>query len=89
MQVDERIRELIAEVLRYSNRSAPAMANDALLFGEGIGLESLDFATLVVRLEQELGHDPFRDGTAARLPRTLGELVAIYQAGSPDKAAES
>jgi acyl carrier protein len=50
------------------------------LFGEGLGLDSLETAELSVLLEDELGRDPFSDG---EMPQTVGEVMAFY-----DPAAE-
>lgn len=43
------------------------------------GLDSLGFAILVARLEEELGYDPFVMMDVPVYPRTLGEFVEIYQ----------
>ena len=43
------------------------------------GLDSLGFAILVARLEEELGRDPFTEQEEVTYPRTLGEFVAIYE----------
>ena len=42
-----------------------------------LGLDSLDFAEAVVRLEQRFGFDPFASGTIDHL-RTVGDLAALY-----------
>jgi acyl carrier protein len=42
------------------------------------GLDSLGFAILVARLEEELGRDPFAEMEEVIYPRTLGEFIAIY-----------
>jgi hypothetical protein len=76
------VREVICQTGRQvlaGRGNQAAWTDDQSLFAGGIGLDSLDFATLVVRLEQELGYDPFRSGDQERLPRTLGELISIYE----------
>lgn len=59
----------------------------ALLVDETVllesGLDSLGFAILVARLEEELGYDPFVLMDEPVYPRTLGEFVAIYQRFAP------
>lgn len=82
MSTRETIVGLIEETLKQSGKSAGTMADQDSLFAGGVGLDSLDFATLVVRLEQTTGYDPFRDGDVQRLPRSLGELVGIYEGKS-------
>jgi len=43
------------------------------------GLDSLGFAILVARLEEDLGYDPFVLMDMPVYPRTLGEFIEIYQ----------
>ena len=43
------------------------------------GMDSLGFAVLVARLEEELGYDPFVLMDEPVYPRTYGEFVAIYE----------
>lgn len=43
------------------------------------GLDSLGFAVVVTRLEEELGYDPFVLMDEPIYPRTLGEFVELYQ----------
>lgn len=47
------------------------------------GLDSLGFAILVARLEEELGYDPFVMMDEPVYPRTLKEFVDIYQRFAP------
>jgi acyl carrier protein len=47
------------------------------------GLDSLGFAILVAKLEEELGYDPFVLMDAPVYPRTLGEFIEIYQRFAP------
>lgn len=52
-------------------------ANDAL-GEEGLGLDSLDMATIVAELDLALNKDPFANGTPRF--RTVGDLIALYAA---------
>ena len=47
------------------------------------GLDSLGFAILVARLEEDLGYDPFVLMDQPVYPRTLAEFVQIYQRFAP------
>lgn len=47
------------------------------------GLDSLGFAILIARLEEELGYDPFTMMAEPVYPQTFGELVAIYERFAP------
>lgn len=49
------------------------------------GLDSLGFAILVSRLEEELGYDPFVLMQEAVYPRTFGEFVEIYKRYAPSR----
>ena len=43
------------------------------------GLDSLDFAIVVARLEEKLDADPFSAMDEPVYPRTLADFVAVYQ----------
>lgn len=47
------------------------------------GLDSLGFAILVARLEEELGYDPFTMMTEPSYPHTFGEFIEIYERYAP------
>jgi acyl carrier protein len=47
------------------------------------GLDSLGFAILVARLEEDLGWDPFTLSDRPFYPTRLGEFVAFYEANQP------
>jgi acyl carrier protein len=49
---------------------------DTPLFGEGLGLDSLETAELSATLEDEVGSDPFSDGL---MPETLGQVLDFYE----------
>ena len=66
----------INKVRTDSGRASMDIDDSHTLMGD-VSLDSLDLAQLVVALEQQLGCDPFRDGSATA--RTVGELVAVYQ----------
>jgi acyl carrier protein len=43
------------------------------------GFDSLCFAVLVARLEDQLGLDPFTRSDDTTFPLTLGDLVRVYE----------
>lgn len=43
------------------------------------GLDSLSFAIVVARLEDELGVDPFNADDAVEFPVTFGDFVRLYE----------
>jgi acyl carrier protein len=55
-----------------------APLSDNLILLES-GLDSLCFAVIVARLEEELGVDPFAVSEDIYLPITLGEFVKFYE----------
>lgn len=79
MIVDDTIRDTVKKaiqrVLQDSGRP-PVDLQDDTSFRDSIKLDSLDFAVVVVQLEQQLGVDPFRLG--ARPVQTVGEFIALY-----------
>jgi acyl carrier protein len=71
------VMECIRAVFENRGLAAPPMTGDTAL-DASFGLESLDYAELVVRLQDELGKDPF----AVPLPPVVGtinELAALYE----------
>jgi acyl carrier protein len=55
-----------------------APLQDNLLLSDS-GLDSLCFAILVARLEDEFGTDPFTASEEVYFPTTLGELIELYE----------
>lgn len=47
------------------------------------GLDSLGFAILVSKLEEDLGYDPFVLMEEPVYPKTIGEFIDIYQRFAP------
>lgn len=71
------IRELSAVMRENGVTPPPDLGLDSPLLK--LGLDSLGYAVVVSRLEATLGYDPFVLMEEAVYPRTLGELVAIYE----------
>jgi hypothetical protein len=67
----------IEKVAAEQNKRLGAL-NDNLPLMES-GLDSLCFAILVARLEDELGFDPFSASDDVTLPVTLGDFVELYE----------
>jgi len=55
-----------------------APLKDDLVLAES-GLDSLCFAILVARLEDELGADPFTASDEVYFPTTLREFIELYE----------
>ncbi len=75
------IREIIfSEIRKIGEEQAAQLAplTDHLKLMDS-GLDSLGFAILVTRLEDNLGFDPFTAADQARYPETLGDLINFYE----------
>ncbi len=66
---------VLLEVFKTKGRAAPQMGPDTVL--EQLGLESLDFAQAVIRLEELTGLDPFA-GDGEYQIRTVADFAALY-----------
>lgn len=82
MDLRERIVVSIAEAAEIRGAEIKAQVTDDTVLLDS-GLDSLGFAILVTKLEEELGYDPFVLMAEPVYPRTLGEFVAIYRAYGP------
>jgi hypothetical protein len=75
------IRSIIVaqiEVIAQSQEIAlPALTDDLVLLESG--LDSLCFAILVARLEDDLGYDPFTASDDVYFPVTFGDFVNFYE----------
>ena len=77
-----KITEIMREIAAESGGGELSDINDDTILLDS-GLDSMGFAILVARLEEELGYDPFTMMDVPVYPRTLGEFVAIYQRYAP------
>ena len=79
--MDELILELKNEIIKVLNLEgiAPeAIADDGDLFGEGLGLDSIDALELIVLLEKNYGiklKDPTQGKEIFKSVRTMAEFV--------------
>jgi acyl carrier protein len=73
-----KIEAMFNEMWREDNQNDPPTLRDETVLLE-TGFDSMAFAVLVARLDDELGIDPFSVATDAAYPRTFGEFVAFYE----------
>jgi acyl carrier protein len=79
--MDELILELKNEIIRVLNLEGVKpedIADDGLLFGEGLGLDSIDALELIVLLEKNYGiklKDPTQGKEIFKSVRTMAEFV--------------
>jgi acyl carrier protein len=58
----------------------PPLTDDLVLLESG--LDSLSFAIIVARLEDQLGFDPFSADEDLEIPVTLVDFIRIYENGA-------
>jgi acyl carrier protein len=63
-------------VFKNKGMNPPSLSAETILDGS-LGLESLDFAEVVMRLEQVFGKDPFRGDTIPEVS-TMADLCGLY-----------
>lgn len=76
--MEEKVLSLMKEIAADSGFALNASINSSTVLLDS-GLDSLGFAILVARLEEELGYDPFTMMDEPVYPETFGELVEIYK----------
>ncbi len=79
----EAITKIFAQVFteQRPDTEIPVLDDTTVLLETG--LDSLGFAILVVKLEEELGFDPFTISSQAYYPTTFGDFVTFYEANKP------
>ena len=77
MNTKDTIESLFNGVLQEAGKPTIEFHDEMVLLQSG--LDSLGFAMLVAKLENELGYDPFTMMEDAVYPVTFGEFVAIYE----------
>lgn len=77
-QMRDKIAAVFNEMWKEDKTSEPpALAEDTVLLETGF--DSMAFAVMVTRLDEELGVDPFTTSPDAAYPRTFGEFVRFYE----------
>jgi acyl carrier protein len=64
-------------VAKEKKLTLPPLNDDLVLLESG--LDSLSFAVIVARLEDELGVDPFSSDEDLEIPITLIDFIRIYE----------
>ncbi|MCW2751924.1 MAG: hypothetical protein JWR83_3034 [Aeromicrobium sp.] len=72
-------------IQRFLSRAGKeaAFTPETSLFGDGLGLDSLETAELSSMLEDDLGSDPFSAGIVSQ---TVGEVLDFYSSGESRSA---
>ncbi len=77
MSVRLRIIAAMQQIAEEQKVKLPPL-EDSLLLHE-TGFDSLGFAILVARLEDDLGIDPFTISEDAAFPLTIGDFIKAYE----------
>lgn len=77
MSVRLRIISVMQCIAREQKVTLPRLDDDLSL--HETGFDSLGFAVLVARLEDDLGIDPFTMSQYAAFPLTIGDLIRAYE----------
>jgi len=75
----EQVKQLIIDALRIEGMSPADIDSDAPLFGEGLGLDSIDALQLVVAMEKRFGvvvPDAATGTTVFQSVRTMAGYIA-------------
>ena len=75
-QNEVQVVEVLVELFKRKGLAPPSLDAETVLDGS-LGLESLDFAEMVILLEQATGKDPFSSGSFPSI-RTVADLAALY-----------
>jgi acyl carrier protein len=74
----DKVQAVISDFLGRTDKGNDGWTDATGLWGDGLGLDSLEAAELSAMLEDEFGSDPFSAG--GDLPETVGDIVAFYAA---------
>lgn len=80
MSVRSQIISQFESVAKEQNQKLPPLSDDLVLLESG--LDSLCFAVIVARLEDDLGFDPFTASEDLEFPVTLSDFIRIYEDGA-------
>ncbi len=81
MPLRNRIIAQLELVAREQGRPLAALTDDLVLLESG--LDSLCFAIVVSRLQDELGLDPFSAAEEVDFPVTLKDFIRLYENAAP------
>jgi hypothetical protein len=77
MSFRHQIAAKFEQVALEQKRKLARLSDDIRLLDSG--LDSLSFALIVARLEDELGFDPFDTDQNIKFPVTFGDFVQLYE----------
>lgn len=78
MSVRSTVATIFEQVAQEQHRALVPLSDDLKLVESG--LDSLSFAIIVAKLEDEVGFDPFNSDEAVEFPITFADFVHLYEA---------
>ena len=83
----QQLKRLILEELDLQGRTEADIVDDAPLFGEGLGLDSLDALQIAMAIEERFGVRIPEGEAAHPIFRSVGSLAAYVASHAPVAAA--
>jgi acyl carrier protein len=77
-EVKKAVLEAIRQTLKAKGVKPPATLDLSTPIDGSLGLDSLDWATVIVRLEEKTGVDPFEKPVEREL-KSIQDLIALYE----------
>lgn len=74
-----KLKELLIERLNFEDMSPADIGDDEPLFGEGLGLDSIDALEIVVMLESEFGIKVRNESSAREYFRSISSLAQFVE----------
>jgi len=78
MSVRSKVTTIFEQVAQEQKRTLVPLSDGLKLLDSG--LDSLSFAIIVAKLEDEVGFDPFNSDEMVEFPITFGDFVHLYEA---------
>jgi acyl carrier protein len=77
MSVRSTVTTVFKQVAQEQQRTLVPISDDLKLLESG--LDSLSFAIIVAKLEDEIGFDPFNSDELVEFPVTFADFVRLYE----------
>ena len=77
MSVRSKVTTIFQQVAQEQQRTLVPLSDNLKLLESG--LDSLSFAIIVAKLEDEVGFDPFDFDEMVEFPVTFGDFVRLYE----------
>ena len=85
----QRIKEILVESLNLEDVTPEEIGDDMLLWGDGLGLDSVDALELMVSLEQEYGFEIDSESIDQESMATVAHLEAFVESSRAAASAGS